>query len=74
MGAHRHGSGSRTASGRFGVPVALVLGIVKRFKSFKVVTGFLGLWPEMIVVGWICNETVRKCVQQSVFDCRIGPE
>ena len=51
MTTHRHGNGHKTISGRLGVPVAIVLNIVKKFKNFKVVTKILGSWPEIIVVG-----------------------
>ena len=51
MNTHRHGNGHKTISGRFGVPVAIVLNIVKKFKNFKVVTNFSEPWPEIIVVS-----------------------
>ena len=74
MTTHTHGNGHKTISGRFGVPVAIDLNIVKKFKNFKVVTNFLGLWPEIIVVDWMCNKTVKEYVQQSIFDYQINPE
>ena len=51
MNTHRHGYGHKTISGRFGVPAAIVLNIVKKFKNFKVVTNFSEPWPEIIVFG-----------------------
>ena len=74
MNTHIHGNGHKTISGRFGVPVAIVLSIVKKFKNFKVVTNFSEPWLEIIVVDWICNKTVKKYVQQSIFDYQINPE
>ena len=74
MNTHRNGYGHKIISGRFGVPAAIVLNIVKKFKNFKVVTIILGLWPEIIVVDWIYNKTVKKYVQQSIFNYQINPE
>ena len=69
MNTHIHGNGHKTISGRFGVPVAIVLSVVKKFKNFKVVTNLLG-----VVVSYICNKTDKKYVQQSLFDYQINPE
>ena len=49
VNTHRHGNGHKTISGRFGVPVAIVLDIAKKFKNFKVVTNLSGAWQEIIV-------------------------
>ena len=51
MNTHIHENGHETISGRFGVPLAIVQNIVKKFKNFKVVTNFSEPWPEIIVVG-----------------------